>query len=95
MSYLDSSRCQKVDLYAANDEGITPLHDAAWNNRAEVCRLLLKRGGNKLLSLKTSKNNTPLDLATSDETRAVLFLPIQECLSDSQEYHSTSDGLYF
>lgn len=85
-----------MDLLAANPEGITPLHDAALNNKAEVCRLLLQHGGHKLLALKTCLNNSPLDLAETDDTKNVLleFLHTEKKHLGSWRSSSASEGKF-
>lgn len=95
-AHLSGTNCKRVDLLAANEEGITPLHDAALNNRAEVCRLLLQHGGHKLLALKTCRNYTPLDLAETDDTVKVLreFQHTEKKHSDSLRSSSTSEGKF-
>lgn len=92
---IDGTNNHRVDVFATEEEGLTPLHDAAWNNRAEVCRLLLQQGGRKLLAAKTCLNYTALDLATDEATLEVLcaFLPVNRRLSDSQGSFSSSQGM--
>ncbi|XP_074642713.1 uncharacterized protein LOC141899964 isoform X2 [Tubulanus polymorphus] len=83
-----------VDLLACNDENVTPLHDAVLNNRVEVARLLIKRGGSLLLQAKTILNYTPLDLAESEQMQQVLLNPSQgfSQISNSQSSSISESG---
>ncbi|XP_036314882.1 poly [ADP-ribose] polymerase tankyrase-1 isoform X3 [Pipistrellus kuhlii] len=49
----------------------TPLHEAAAKGKYEICKLLLKHGADP--TKKNRDGNTPLDLATADDIRALLI----------------------
>ncbi|XP_045160213.2 uncharacterized protein LOC123525321 isoform X2 [Mercenaria mercenaria] len=81
-----STQCKKVDLLAANYEGITPLHDAVLNNKPDVCHILLQHGGPKLLEAQTCFSYTPLDLAETPDMVTLLssYTRVRRKHSDSQ-----------
>ncbi|XP_036314881.1 poly [ADP-ribose] polymerase tankyrase-1 isoform X2 [Pipistrellus kuhlii] len=49
----------------------TPLHEAAAKGKYEICKLLLKHGADP--TMKNQEGQTPLDLATADDIRALLI----------------------
>lgn len=65
-------KLDSVNVYAQAEDHLTPLHDAVMSDSVACARLLLKYKGSKLLTMKTASGSTPLDLATTDEMRAVL-----------------------
>ncbi|CAL1532204.1 unnamed protein product [Lymnaea stagnalis] len=67
----DYTAC-KVDLNAIGPDGVTPLIDAVEKNHVEICRQLLKYGGQQLLNAKNTEGWTALDLAYTSEMREVL-----------------------
>ncbi|XP_059166846.1 uncharacterized protein LOC131949099, partial [Physella acuta] len=84
----------KVDLNASSPDGITPLLDAVRNNHLDICQLLLKYGGKRLLNAKTIYGQTPLELAGSEEMKSVLrdvqlsdsLLELEKDVDNSQSY---------
>ncbi|KAI9434702.1 ankyrin repeat-containing domain protein, partial [Lactarius indigo] len=50
-----------AEVNARSDDGRVLLHDAAYNGRLEVVRLLLKHGGN--VNARGNNGSTPLDEA--------------------------------
>ena len=51
-------------LSLTNKKGDSPLHYAAGNGHVDVSRLLVKRGGKRLLAAKTNQGETAEDVAT-------------------------------
>ena len=54
----------------AKVDGWTPLHLAAWNNHIEMTEFLIERGAD--VEAKDDGGKIPLDMARSDEMRALL-----------------------
>ncbi|XP_048249327.1 poly [ADP-ribose] polymerase tankyrase-1-like isoform X1 [Haliotis rufescens] len=50
--------------------GFTPLHEAAQKGRTQLCSLLLAHGADP--TMKNQEGQSPLDLATADDVRALL-----------------------
>lgn len=50
--------------------GFTPLHEAAQKGRTQLCSLLLAHGADP--TMKNQEGQTPLDLTTADDVRALL-----------------------
>ncbi|KAK3589737.1 hypothetical protein CHS0354_021059 [Potamilus streckersoni] len=50
--------------------GFTPLHEAAQKGRTQLCALLLAHGADP--TLKNQEGQTPLDLSSADDVRALL-----------------------
>jgi ankyrin repeat protein len=59
-----------ADTEATADHGFTPLHAAASNGNGKLVQLLLAHGANR--EARNEQGKTPADLATNDETRALL-----------------------
>lgn len=61
----------KADVNAKDkDKGMTALHWAAWGCRKKIISILLEAGADK--DAKDNRGRTPLDLAPSDEIKALL-----------------------
>uniref|UniRef100_A0A8C4R2Z1 Poly [ADP-ribose] polymerase n=1 Tax=Eptatretus burgeri TaxID=7764 RepID=A0A8C4R2Z1_EPTBU len=56
---------------ATDKWAFTPLHEAAQKGRTQLCALLLAHGADP--SMKNQEGQTPLDLATADDVRALLM----------------------
>uniref|UniRef100_S4RWH8 Poly [ADP-ribose] polymerase n=1 Tax=Petromyzon marinus TaxID=7757 RepID=S4RWH8_PETMA len=56
---------------ATDKWAFTPLHEAAQKGRTQLCALLLAHGADP--SMKNQEGQTPLDLATADDVRALLI----------------------
>lgn len=54
-----------LNLYVTSPEGITALHDAVENDHIKVVEALLRRGGRKLMTMKTKNNKSALDFIHS------------------------------
>ena len=50
-----------ADVNAADNDGDTPLHNAAWKGHREMIELLIARGAD--IRARDSRGNTPLDEA--------------------------------
>jgi len=69
---IKSFLAQGVDVDASDEEGLTPLHNAARNGQVDVIKLLLKRGA----TIDAPDNNgwTPLHMAADDGQVAAMKL---------------------
>ncbi|XP_051268869.1 poly [ADP-ribose] polymerase tankyrase-1 isoform X2 [Dicentrarchus labrax] len=56
---------------ATDKWAFTPLHEAAQKGRTQLCALLLAHGADP--TMKNQEGQTPLDLATADDIRALLI----------------------
>ncbi|XP_066430624.1 poly [ADP-ribose] polymerase tankyrase-1 isoform X2 [Eleutherodactylus coqui] len=56
---------------ATDKWAFTPLHEAAQKGRTQLCALLLAHGADP--TMKNQESQTPLDLATADDIRALLI----------------------
>ncbi|KAG5841492.1 hypothetical protein ANANG_G00200060 [Anguilla anguilla] len=56
---------------ATDKWAFTPLHEAAQKGRTQLCALLLAHGADP--TMKNQEGQTPLDLATADDIRALLM----------------------
>ena len=72
MVSVDNNSLRMVDLNATGPEDFTALHKAVLGNHVSVCRLLLEKGGQRLLEARTVLHNKALDLAQTDEIRELL-----------------------
>ena len=72
MVSVDNNSLRMVDLNATGPEDFTALHKAVIGNHVSVCRLLLEKGGQRLLEARTVLHNNALDLAQTDEIRELL-----------------------
>ncbi len=73
--YGHSETCKQLlecgaQLDTADEEGRTPLHEAAEYGRADICRLLLEHGANP--GIRNKKGELPEDL-TSDSALIALL----------------------
>ncbi|XP_030849264.1 uncharacterized protein LOC100892411 isoform X2 [Strongylocentrotus purpuratus] len=65
---------QTLDLLAAPSKcGTTPLHDAVYNNRIEVVKLLVEAGGSNLLTVRNKKGFTPVDMAQTEVMKEAIL----------------------
>ena len=57
------------DVNAKNRDGVTPLHQAAWNGRKEIAELLIAKGANvnALILSGRYQGQTPLDSAIAND----------------------------
>ena len=72
---MDNISFAAVNVYAVNREGISALHDAVQYNHEEIAQLLINKGGQKLLNMKTSSGLLPYDLATTPDMKQLLQNP--------------------
>jgi len=77
----------KVNINAQGPEGRTPLHDAVINRQIEICKLLLKYGGSKILHVENDFGYTALDLAKSDDNFLKVLLA-----NEKDIYNTYSDS---
>ncbi|XP_061782623.1 poly [ADP-ribose] polymerase tankyrase-1-like [Nerophis lumbriciformis] len=61
----------KTCVNATDKWAFTPLHEAAQKGRTQLCALLLSHGADP--TMKNQEGQTPLDLATADDIRALLI----------------------
>ncbi|KAK6188092.1 hypothetical protein SNE40_004350 [Patella caerulea] len=86
-----SEKYRKVDLLLCNVDGITALHDAVNCGWTDICQLLIKHGGNRILEVKTKSGQLPVDLAQTEELRKLLS-PSNETGSCSQDSVTSIDS---
>ncbi|XP_077478539.1 poly [ADP-ribose] polymerase tankyrase-1-like [Stigmatopora argus] len=60
-----------TSVNATDKWAFTPLHEAAQKGRTQLCALLLAHGADP--TMKNQEGQTPLDLATADDIRALLI----------------------
>lgn len=58
------------DIHIINKSNCTPLHFASINNRLEIARMLIEAGSD--VEAKRDDGKIPLDLAKSEEMKAIL-----------------------
>uniref|UniRef100_A0A669F975 Poly [ADP-ribose] polymerase n=1 Tax=Oreochromis niloticus TaxID=8128 RepID=A0A669F975_ORENI len=80
---------------ATDKWAFTPLHEAAQKGRTQLCALLLAHGADP--TMKNQEGQTPLDLATADDIRALLIdaMPpdaLPSCLKPQATVVSVSTG---
>ncbi|XP_050401967.1 SMC5-SMC6 complex localization factor protein 1 [Patella vulgata] len=86
-----SEKYRKVDLLLCNVDGITALHDAVDCGWTDICQLLIKHGGNRILEVKTKSGKLPVDFAQTEELRKLLS-PNNETGSCSQDSVTSIDS---
>ncbi|XP_064612969.1 SMC5-SMC6 complex localization factor protein 1-like [Liolophura sinensis] len=92
-SKISGASGEKVDLLAANIEGVTALHEAVIYNRLDVAHTLMQYGGQRLLEAKTISGDTPLSLCQSEEMRAVLTVGRLEVFGSPWKLRRASQNL--
>uniref|UniRef100_H3D6S3 Poly [ADP-ribose] polymerase n=1 Tax=Tetraodon nigroviridis TaxID=99883 RepID=H3D6S3_TETNG len=80
---------------ATDKWAFTPLHEAAQKGRTQLCALLLAHGADP--TMRNQEGQTPLDLATADDIRALLIdaMPpdaLPSCLKPQATVVSASTG---
>uniref|UniRef100_A0A3Q1FK36 Poly [ADP-ribose] polymerase n=1 Tax=Acanthochromis polyacanthus TaxID=80966 RepID=A0A3Q1FK36_9TELE len=81
---------------ATDKWAFTPLHEAAQKGRTQLCALLLAHGADP--TMKNQEGQTPLDLATADDIRALLIdaMPpdaLPSCLKPQATVVSAAGGV--
>jgi len=82
-----------LDIYVVNNDGISALHDAAQYNHIKIAQMLLKKGGEKLLNLRTnSRKLLAADFATTPQMKALLSKGVDQ--KSVPLKHILDEGLY-
>ncbi|XP_046850055.1 poly [ADP-ribose] polymerase tankyrase-1-like isoform X2 [Xenia sp. Carnegie-2017] len=80
----------KADVNATDRWHFTPLHEAAQKGRTQLCALLLAHGADP--SVRNLEGETPLDLSTAEDVKALLSDAMLHCTTNAVASKSATPG---